>query len=197
MPLDASRNSLVLPILGLLVEQPAHAYDLAGRLRERCGQLTVTRSTVATLLKSLARAGFVEARQPGRVGNRPPRTVYEATEAGVACFREKVESGLRDSPAASADFVLAVGHVGALAAERTVTILEERVRRLTATPGEAPGGGVLAAGYWRDIVAAEIAWITGLTGQVRAGAGIPGGPAAAGPGAGDWAKSEIRLPAQG
>ena len=170
MPLDASRNSLVLPILGLLVEQPAHAYDLAGRLRERCGQLTVTRSTVATLLKSLARAGLVEARQPGRVGNRPPRTVYEATEAGVAGFREKVESGLRDSPAASADFVLAVGHVRALAAERAAAILEDRARRLTAEPGDAPGGGLLAAGYWRGIVAAEVAWIAGLVHEIRAGA---------------------------
>ena len=153
----------------MLIERPAHAYDLAGRLGERCGQLTVTRSTVATLLKSLARAGLVSARSPGRVGNRPPRTVYEATEAGVASFHEKVEAGLRDSPAASVDFVLAVGHVEALAVERAVAILEERARRLTATPGEAPGGGVLAAGYWRDIVAAEVAWITGLVEHLRSG----------------------------
>ena len=173
MPLDAARNSLVLPILGLLVEQPAHAYDLASRLRERCGQLTVTRSTVATLLKSLARAGLVTARTPGRVGNRPPRTVYEATDAGVAGFREKVEAGLRDSPAASADFVLAVGHAGVLARERAVTILEERARRLAATPGDAPGGGVLAAGYWQDIVAAEVAWIAALVERIRAGEQVP------------------------
>jgi DNA-binding PadR family transcriptional regulator len=168
MPLDASRNSLVLPILGLLAERPAHAYDLAGRLRERCGHLPVTRSTVATLLKSMARAGLVTAREPGRVGNRPPRTVYETTEAGVATFHRKVEAGLRDSAAASMDFVLALGYAGVLPAERAAVILEERAGRLAAA-GEVPGRGVLEAEYWRGLVTAEIAWITGLAGRIRSG----------------------------
>ncbi|BBH66390.1 hypothetical protein ACTI_30750 [Actinoplanes sp. OR16] len=168
MPLDASRNSLVLPILGLLADRPAHAYDLAGRLRERCGHLPVTRSTVATLLKSMARAGLVSAREPGRVGNRPPRTVYETTEAGVAGFHRKVEDGLRDSPAASMDFVLAVGYAGVLPAEDAATILEQRAARL-ATTAEVPGRGPLEAGYWQGLVSAEIAWISALAGRIRAG----------------------------
>ncbi|WP_045742322.1 PadR family transcriptional regulator [Actinoplanes rectilineatus] len=168
MPLDASRNSLVLPILGLLVQQPAHAYDLSTRLRERCAPLTVTRSTVTTLLKSLARAGLVRARKPGRVGNRPPRTVYEATAAGVACFREKLEVGLRDTPAASVDFVLAVGFAEALAPDRAAGILDDRARRLAgevADDGTAP----LEEAYWRGIVAAEIDWLATLVGRIRSG----------------------------
>ncbi|MBB2948010.1 DNA-binding PadR family transcriptional regulator [Actinoplanes lutulentus] len=168
MPLDASRNSLVLPILGLLAERPAHAYDLAGRLRERCGHLPVTRSTVATLLKSMARAGLVTAREPGRVGNRPPRTVYETTPAGVTGFHDKVEAGLRDAPAASMDFVLALGYAEVLAAERTALILEDRAARLLAS-GDAPGRGPLENEYWRGMVTAEIEWITGLARRIRSG----------------------------
>ncbi|WP_229073079.1 PadR family transcriptional regulator [Actinoplanes sp. DH11] len=166
MPLDASRNSLVLPILGLLAERPAHAYDLAVTLRERCGHLPVTRSTVATLLKSMAKAGLVTAREPGRVGNRPPRTVYETTEAGRAGLHRRVESGLRDSPAASMDFVLAVGCAKVLSAERAAVILDQRAARLAS--GRAPGHGPLAAEYWQGLVAAEIAWIAELARRIRA-----------------------------
>ncbi|MEU4694209.1 PadR family transcriptional regulator [Actinoplanes sp. NPDC023714] len=168
MPLDASRNSLVLPILGLLAERPAHAYDLAGRLRERCGHLPVTRSTVATLLKSMARAGLVTARAPGRVGNRPPRTVYETTEAGVAGFHRKVAEGLRDSPAASMDFVLAVGYAGVLPAADAAVILEERAARL-GRAAEVPARGPLEAGYWHGLITAEIEWVIDLAARIRAG----------------------------
>lgn len=166
MPLDASRNSLVLPILGLLAARPAHAYDLTGRLRERCGHLPVTRSTVATLLKSMARAGLVTAREPGRVGNRPPRTVYEVTRAGLAGFPRRVESGLRDSPVASVDFVLAVGYAGVLPPEQAARILQERVARLTSS-GAGAGRGPLEAEYWQGLVLAEITWIQDLVRRIR------------------------------
>lgn len=164
--MDASRNSLVLPILGLLTEQPAHAYDLAGRLRDRSGRLPVTRSTVATLLKSMARSGLVTAREPGRVGNRPPRTVYETTSAGVADFHHRVESGLRDSPVASMDFVLAVGYAGVLSADRAALILEERAALLASSESD-PSQGTLEAEYWRGMAAAEITWIRELARRIR------------------------------
>ncbi|MEK8107200.1 PadR family transcriptional regulator [Micromonospora sp. M12] len=84
-------------MLGLLVEQPAHAYDLTTRLRERYGYLSVTRSTVTSLLKALEKAGLVSSRLPERVGKRPPRTAYELTTAGLADFRRKVAAGVRDT----------------------------------------------------------------------------------------------------
>ena len=58
MPLDALANRLVLPLLGLLVERPAHPYELTARLNERYRFLTVQRSSVTTLVKSLAAAGL-------------------------------------------------------------------------------------------------------------------------------------------
>ncbi|MCW2136382.1 PadR family transcriptional regulator [Actinoplanes cyaneus] len=174
MPLDASRNSLVLPILGFLGERPAHAYDLATRLQERYAQLRATRSTVTTLLKSLHRAGLVKAREPGQVGNRPPRTVFELTEPGFACFREKVESGLRDTPVASVDFALAVAYLGSLPADRAVALLSERAERLAGEQAALPGGSsamtgldTLEHGYWHGLVGAERAWIADLLTRIR------------------------------
>ncbi|MEH1166824.1 helix-turn-helix transcriptional regulator [Micromonospora sp. CPCC 205539] len=175
MPLNASQNSLVLPLLGLLVEQPSHAYDLTTRLVARYGQVSATRSTVTSLLKSLERAGLVTARVPERSGNRPPRTAYELTEAGVADFRRRVEVGLRDSQAASLDFVMAVAYVGILPAEQAVSTLDARAdrigRELVALEGQPDGVlevHMLEVAYWRTIVATETTWIRQLASRIRA-----------------------------
>ncbi|WP_433343839.1 PadR family transcriptional regulator [Micromonospora sp. CA-111912] len=174
MPLDASRNSLVLPLLGLLVEQPSHAYDLTTRLRDRYGHLPVTRSTVTSLLKALERAGLVAARAPERVGNRPPRTAYGLTEAGVTDFRRKVEEGLRDAQVASVDFIMAVAYLGILPAGHATSILDARAARLDqelTALREQPDGVVeahmLEVAYWRTVVAAEAGWIKNMAARIR------------------------------
>ncbi len=174
MPLDASRNSLVLPILGLLGERPAHAYDLATQLRKRYAHLTATRSTVTTLVKSMHRAGLVEAREPGRVGNRPPRTEYELTAPGITCFRAKIESGLRDSQVASVDFALAVAYLGHLPADEAVALLSARAERLTGELAALTADSAARAeldtlerGYWHGLVVAELAWIATLVARIR------------------------------
>ncbi|RKN15790.1 PadR family transcriptional regulator [Micromonospora musae] len=174
MPLDATRNSLVLPMLGLLVEQPAHAYDLTRRLHERYAQVSVTRSTVTSLLKALDRAGLLSARPAERSGNRPPRTTYELTEAGVAEFRQRVEAGLRDTAVASLDFVMAVAYVAILPADLAASVLEERADRLDhelaalrAEPHGVLEVHMLEVAYWRAVVAAEVAWARTLVRRIR------------------------------
>ena len=91
MPLDATRNSLVLPIIGLLVEQPAHAYELTARLAARYPHLKIRRSSVVTLLKSLADGGLLAPGTPESVANRPARTAYRPTDAGIE-FRSSLPS---------------------------------------------------------------------------------------------------------
>lgn len=174
MPLNASRNSLALPLFGLLVEQPSHAYDLTTRLRERYEQLSATRSTVTSLLKALERAGLVTSRLPERMGNRPPRTVYELTQAGVADFRRKVEVGLRNGQVASMDFVMAVAYVAVLQADHAASILDARADRLDqqlTTLQEQPDGvleaHMLEVAYWRAILAAETTWTRNLASRIR------------------------------
>ena len=174
VPLDASRNSLVLPLLGLLIEQPSHAYELTSRLRERYEHLPVTRSTVTSLLKALERAGLGAARRPERVGNRPPRTTYELTDAGMADFRHKIETGLSQSQTASVDFVMAIAYAAVLPAGHAASLLEARADRLdreTAALRERPDGvaeaHMLEAAYWRTIVAAETTWIRTLAARIR------------------------------
>ncbi|WFE66485.1 PadR family transcriptional regulator [Micromonospora sp. WMMD714] len=175
MPSDATRNSLVLPMLGLLVEEPAHGYDITTRLRQRYGHLSVTRSTVTSLLKTLEKAGLIYSRHPERVGNRPPRTAYELTAAGLADFRHRVEAGVRDTVAASVEFVMAVAYVGILPIDRAASVLDGRADRLDrelAALSALPDGDVLEVhmlevAYWRTIVAAEVAWIRNMVRRIR------------------------------
>ncbi len=174
VPLDASQNSLVLPLLGLLVERPSHAYGLASLLRERYGDLPATRSTVTTLLKSLERTGMVASQQPERVGKRPPRTVYELTGVGMADFRRRVETGLSEGRAASVDFVMAVAYAGVLSADRAASLLEGRAERLSEEldglrdrPEGVAEAHMLEAAYWRTIVTAEVEWVRTLASRIR------------------------------
>jgi DNA-binding PadR family transcriptional regulator len=171
VPLDASRNSLVLPLLGLLVEQPSHAYDLAMRLAGRYQHLSVTRSTVTTLLKSMERAGLVAALAPERVDGRPRRTAYELTDAGFADFGSKIEEGLRDARPASVDFIVAVSYAAGLPAGLAAEILDARADRLA---GDAvfqqvsvPEVHMLEADYWRAVVSTEIDWLRRLAARIR------------------------------
>jgi DNA-binding PadR family transcriptional regulator len=174
VPLDASRNSLVVPLLGLLAEQPAHAYDLTLRLRGRYEHLSITRSTITSLLKALERSGLVVAGSPERDGNRPPRVTYELTATGLADFRGKVEAGLRDTPPASADFVMAVAFAAILPAGQASTILDERADRLEGDLAElarqrdgVAEARMLETAYWQSIVAAEVAWARDLARRIR------------------------------
>ncbi|GAA2646346.1 PadR family transcriptional regulator [Paractinoplanes durhamensis] len=176
MPSDATRNGLVLPMLGLLVEQPAHAYDVAVRLAGRYPQLAVTRSSVTTLLKSLTDAGLTRGRDPERVGRRPARTVYELAPPGLALFRERVEEGLRDGLPASTGFLTALAYLGVLPRVVAAGVLGARIERLRrdhdGLPPDPPGLAeiqMIEVAYWRTVLSNEIAWLTAVARRVESG----------------------------
>ena len=76
-------------ILGLLAEQPMHGYELFQRFQsEVLGQIVhVEMSQLYAFLKKLERLQVVEAELEPQ-GVRPPRKVYQLTEAGRTALRE-------------------------------------------------------------------------------------------------------------
>lgn len=164
MPLDATRNSLVLPILGLLVEQPAHAYEVTSRLEGRYPHLKTRRSSVVTLLKSLADGGLLAAGTPESVANRPARTTYRPTDAGIALFRARVREALTASVPASADFLTAVAYLGILPAAEAIAVLRARAERLRRETPVIPPGlpeiQMIEVHYWLRVLDTEITWLT-------------------------------------
>jgi DNA-binding PadR family transcriptional regulator len=167
VPLDALANRLVLPFLGLLVERPAHPYELAARLNERYPFLSTRRSSVTTLAKSLVEAGLIRPQRAKRVGNRPARKAYELTEAGLEEFRARVTAQIEEAPAASARFTLGLAYIGILSRTKASAALRRRVvsRRaeLDAIPTLHPDGievHMIEMAYWKAVLEAEIQWLS-------------------------------------
>jgi DNA-binding PadR family transcriptional regulator len=83
------RSQVNWALLGLIIERPSYAYDLAQRFERRYG-LTLSVSNVGhiyTALGALNERALVEEISGTRVG-RQPRPRYQATASGRAEYRE-------------------------------------------------------------------------------------------------------------
>lgn len=175
MPLVSLTNPVVLPLLGLLVEQPAHPYELTRRLADRYPSLDVRRSTVTTLTRSLAARGLIMPGSPTRVGRRPPRTTYQLTPAGFDHLRGTIARDLLEARTASRRFTFALAYAGLLPAAETSAILAARLERLgrearlLAAPHGLPEHQMLEAAYWRAMLDAEGRWVEVLVARLDSG----------------------------
>ena len=175
MPRDALDNPLVLPLLGLLIEQPAHPYDLSTRLADRYRHLEVRRSSVTTLAKSLAAAGLVQAQRRRRVAGRPARTPYELTVAGYDHVRTKVSRDVVSARPGSKAFILAIAYMAVMprgaageALRRRLTALRSELTTVSAAHS-LPEYQMLEVSYWRQILQTEIEWVQRLADRLVAG----------------------------
>lgn len=122
MPKNALDNPLVLPILGLLVEQPRHPYALFSELRTRYGYLQVRNATVYTLLERLAAEGWVA----GADGDE--RAVLTTTESGATALADRVRQQLGQADVTGGPaFVAALAYLGILPSPEAAAVLGRRV----------------------------------------------------------------------
>lgn len=83
-------------VLGLLIEQPDHGYQLTQRLQDRLGAPDVRRSYVYELMKQLAGDELIQrTEEPASIEHGAARVLYRATPKGVTHF----EDWLGSSPA--------------------------------------------------------------------------------------------------
>ncbi|GAB3391800.1 hypothetical protein GCM10027568_17980 [Humibacter soli] len=126
MPTNALTNSLVLPILGLVAEQPRHAYAVFGELRTRYAYLGVRNSTVYTLLNTLVEAGWLST-----VPRADDRQTFQLTPAGRQALAERVEHELQDGALSDrTTFMSALAYLGILAPIQAAAALQRRVDRI-------------------------------------------------------------------
>jgi DNA-binding PadR family transcriptional regulator len=92
-PTHAS-NPLALAVLALLFERPMHPYEMGLILRQRHKEESIKfrYGSLYTVIELLLRRSFIVARETGRDGRRPERTVYEITAAG----RQELRSWMTD-----------------------------------------------------------------------------------------------------
>lgn len=82
-------------VLGLLTEQPAHAYGIGLMLRERLPGADVGINSIYWMLDSLKNDGYIEALPVDPAENRRPRQIrvqYKATLEGIAHLRSWLHS---------------------------------------------------------------------------------------------------------
>jgi DNA-binding PadR family transcriptional regulator len=84
MPARKRSNPLALAVLTCLYERPMHPYEMAQTLRSRAKHESVRLNygSLYGVVESLERQGLVRAVETFREGRRPPRTVYDITDAG-------------------------------------------------------------------------------------------------------------------
>ena len=77
-------NPLALAVLALLFERPMHPYEMGVILKQRHKEesIKLRYGSLYTVMDLLLRRAFIAARETGRDGRRPERTVYEITPAG-------------------------------------------------------------------------------------------------------------------
>ena len=125
-------NLLGLTVLGLLLEQPMHPYEMATTLRERNKDTSfkVKTGSLYDVVESLERAGWIEEHSTERAGRRPERKVYAHTELGREEFMSWLDELVRAPVKEYPSFLAAVSYLGALGPERAVQALGERITRL-------------------------------------------------------------------
>ncbi|GGK88821.1 PadR family transcriptional regulator [Mangrovihabitans endophyticus] len=171
MPLRATDNPLVLPLLGLLLEQPRHQYALLAALRERYQHLRVRTSSVYTLVNSLRDAGWIE---PADAASTP--VAFRLTADGVAEFRGRVVADLQDTdPANATRFITALAYVGILdraTARDTlggrVGALRQRAAELEKAVGAAgiPAVHMIEVAFFASQTRHDIAWLERFRNQI-------------------------------
>jgi DNA-binding PadR family transcriptional regulator len=77
-------NPLALAVLACLAERPMHPYEMASTMRERHkdDSIKLNYGSLYSVIESLCRNRFIEAKETEKAGNRPERTIYRLTESG-------------------------------------------------------------------------------------------------------------------
>jgi DNA-binding PadR family transcriptional regulator len=125
-------NPLGLAVLALLRERPMHPYQMAATLRERAKEQSIKLNygSLYSVIAALKRAGLVRARETGRAGARPERTIYELTAPGAAELRDWMRTLLRLPVKEYPQFEAALSLMPVLPPDEVAALLEERLGRL-------------------------------------------------------------------
>ena len=121
-----------LAILGLVVEQPRHGYEIEGVIEAR-GMRDWTEvgfSSIYYLLKKLEDKGLVSAELAPAEGRGPARKVYAATEQGRSVWAQQSLEILHTPVHQPTPFLLGLSALPAFPPAEVLTALESRKAQL-------------------------------------------------------------------
>ncbi|WP_395245333.1 PadR family transcriptional regulator [Agromyces sp. MMS24-K17] len=183
MPEPIQLSPVAVAALALLVEGEMHPYEMYQLMLQRKEDrvVKVSAGTLYRAVERLEQDGLIASRGVERSGNRPERTVYAITDAGLQAMRAAVADRLRRYENEYPQFPLAIGEAHNLPVDQVIALLEERRASLAelrdfvheSLEGIAARGVdrryVLNVHYWETMLAAEDAWLVELLGELRDG----------------------------
>jgi DNA-binding PadR family transcriptional regulator len=176
-------SPLALAVLSLLHAAPLHPYAMQRLLKEWGKDAVVNVGQRANLYKTIRRlleAGLIAVRQTERDQQYPERTVYELTEAGSRVTVEWLTEMLALPRSEFPQFPAALSFMMLLPPAEAAVVLAQRAAALQAqlesidaslrSISELPRAVGMDDEYQRAIVAAELAWISGVVADLNSGA---------------------------
>jgi DNA-binding PadR family transcriptional regulator len=173
------RTPVTIAVLGLLAEQPRHVYDMRAVMRER-GHDQVLRLKNASMYDAVPRLlteRLIEEVETARAGNRPERTVYRITPAGLTRLTEWLRDMLSDPAHDHIAFTTALLFMFALPRAEVIDLVTERAERIDtriaeldsaiAEFGEVPAIFLTDQFYGQALRCAERDWLRGFADDLR------------------------------
>lgn len=167
-------NLLALAVLGTVVQRPMHPYEMASLIRARGkdDDMGVKWGSLYTVVRNLAKHGFIEVVESQREGARPERTIYRITETGFAELRDWTHELVATLSPEQPPFTAGLSMLSVLAPEEAAAALRTRVTQLEGavtahraaqdTYQDIPRLFLVEAEYELAMREAELAWVRGL-----------------------------------
>ena len=179
-----------LAVLGLLMEQPRHGYQIEQVIQERNMRdwTDIGFSSIYSILRRLQKSGYLRVQLQAPEGRGPARKVYRITRSGRAAWKQATLQALSLPKEGGLPFLLGLVGLPALPAQEAIAALRryrdrlvDRRERVAARKSEAgPSLPLFLEGifdYGLALAGAEIEWVEGFIERLEADADRP--PAAA------------------
>ena len=171
-----------IAVLALLREAPMHPYQMQRllRLRHKDEILALKRGSLYHAIGRLLRADLIAIKTTGRDGNRPERTTYCLTPAGLDEFMVTIRKIVSTPRRESSEFMAAMSFLVHLDPREAARHLKERARSLDTEIAQRTAGleaasvhvlriNLIESEYLLEMLKAERAWISGLEKEIREG----------------------------
>lgn len=161
-----------LAILGLVVEQPRHGYEIEQVIDERNMRnwTDIGFSSIYYVLKRLEGAGYVKSELSAEGSGGPKRRVYSATPQGRAAWREQSLEALARPQRSYPEFLLGLAALPSLDTDDVVAALEDHAAQLDQrrqqmheawerSGPDVPKHALAMFEYSEALISAELAWV--------------------------------------
>jgi len=178
-------NPLALAVLALLFERPMHPYEMGVILKQRHKEesIKLRYGSLYTVIELLLARGLIAARETGREGKRPERTIYEITPAGCGELHDWMADLVGEPAKEYPQFEAALCLLPVLPPDEALTLMRRRLKLIEQQAASLAGqiAGVAAQNfpplflveteYRLALLKAEQAFVAQLIGRIESGWG--------------------------